>query len=156
MPKPQKIKRKEKKKRERQLSRPSPRKSKEKKKRQHYFQRKKEKRKRKKKSNISAHVHPHPVFSSFWGENISAQFFFPILPKIHQTKQTLRVPIFIKSHSKQLNKRWASIPIKKKKKKRKKEKEKRRGRWAFIKFFYTAHLLSSPLCSFPSNPIQNS
>ena len=127
MPKHQKIKRKEKKKkRERQLSRPSPRKSKEKKKRQHYFQRKKEKRKRKKKSNISAHVHPHPVFSSFWGENISAQFFFPILPKIHQTKQTLRVPIFIKSHSNHLNKRWASIPIFKKKNERKKERKKKK------------------------------
>ena len=33
--------------------------------------------------------------------------------------------IFIKSHTKQLNKRWASIPIKKRKKKIEKEREKK-------------------------------
>ena len=92
-----------------------------------------------------------PNFLPILGRKHFCPFFFPILPKIHQTKHTLCVPIFIKSHTKKLNKRWASIPIKKRKKKRKK-----RRRWAFIKFFYAAHLLSSRLCSFSSNPIQNS
>ena len=68
-----------------------------------------------------------PNFLPIFGRKHFCPFFFPILPKIHQTKHTLCVPIFIKSHTKKLNKRWASIPIKKRKKKKKKKKKKKMG-----------------------------
>ena len=91
-----------------------------KKKKSNYYQRKNEKRKRK---EIFLPMCMPTQFSPHFGEKTFLPFFFPILPKIHQTKHTLCVPIFIKSHTKKLNKRWASIPIKKRKKKEKKEED---------------------------------
>ena len=94
------------------------------------------KRKKKKEKQHFCPCASPPSFLPILGRKHFSPFFFPILPKIHQTKQTLRVPIFIKSHSKQLNKRWASIPkkikikikikIKKKKKERKKERKRKK------------------------------
>ena len=66
-----------------------------------------------------------PNFLPILGRKHFCPFFFPILPKIHQTKHTLCVPIFIKSHTKKLNKRWAFIPIKKRKKKEKEKGKKK-------------------------------
>ena len=169
MPKPQKIKRK---KRRGNYHAQALENQKKKNKRQHYYQRKNEQRKRK---EIFLPMCMPTKFSPHFGEKTFLPFFFPILPKIHQTKHTLCVPIFIKSHTKKLNKRWASIPIKNRKKEKKKKKKKKMGiyqillrcsfalvpsllifikshtkqldkRWAPIKFFYAARLLLSDLC----------
>ena len=119
MPKPQKIKRK---KRRGNYHAQALENQKKKNKRQHYYQRKNEQRKRK---EIFLPMCMPTKFSPHFGEKTFLPFFFPILPKIHQTKHTLCVPIFIKSHTKKLNKRWAFIPIKKRKKKEKEKGKKK-------------------------------